>query len=41
MKNQGITESQLISGVGMVPDGIYELISKQREGWGYIKVTTK
>jgi len=38
MKNQGIDKSQLIEGVGTVPDGIYEVISKQREGWGYIKV---
>lgn len=38
MKNQGIDQSQLIEGVGTVPDGIYEVISKQRQGWGYIKV---
>jgi len=37
MKNQGIDKSQLIPGVQTVPDGIYEIISKQREGWGYIK----
>ena len=39
MKRQNIDESQLLSGVGTVPDGIYEIISKQREGWGYIKVS--
>jgi uncharacterized protein len=38
MKNQGIDQSQLIEGVTTVPDGIYEIISRQREGWGYIKV---
>ena len=38
MKNQGIDKSQLIEGVTTVPDGIYEIISRQREGWGYIKV---
>ncbi len=37
LKNQNIIESQLIPGVTIVPDGIYELITKQREGWGYIK----
>lgn len=37
MKNQNIDKSQLIPGVEIVPDGIYEIISKQREGWGYIK----
>jgi uncharacterized protein len=37
MKNNNIDKSQLIQGVGTVPDGIYEIISKQHEGWGYIK----
>ena len=37
LKNNGIDKSQLLPGVGTVPDGIYEIISKQREGWGYIK----
>ena len=38
MRNNKIEKSQLFTGVGTVPDGIYEIISKQREGWGYIKV---
>ena len=38
MKNNKVEKSQLMSGVQTVPDGIYELISKQHEGWGYIKV---
>ena len=38
MKNQNVDKSQLLSGVETVPDGIYEIISKQRDGWGYIKV---
>ena len=38
MKRNNIDESQLLPGVEIVPDGIYEIISKQREGWGYIKV---
>lgn len=37
MKNNGVEESQLLPGVQTVPDGIYEIISKQHEGWGYIK----
>ena len=37
MQNQKIDKSQLLAGVQTVPDGIYEIISKQREGWGYIK----
>lgn len=38
MANQKVDKSQLVEGVQTVPDGIYEVISKQREGWGYIKV---
>ncbi|MES1198184.1 MAG: DsrE family protein [Chitinophagaceae bacterium] len=38
LKNQNIDQSQLFKGIEIVPDGIYEIISKQREGWGYIKV---
>lgn len=37
MKAHNIDKSQLLPGVETVPDGIYEIISKQREGWGYIK----
>ena len=37
LKNQGITKEQLLPGIETVPDGIYEIIKKQREGWGYIK----
>ncbi|AHF14976.1 DsrE family protein [Niabella soli] len=39
LKRNNMEGSSLISGVQMVPDGIYEIISKQREGWGYIKVS--
>ena len=38
MQRGKIEKSQLVPGVGTVPDGIYEIISKQREGWEYIKV---
>ncbi len=37
MKRKEIKESQLLSGVSIVPDGILEIVSKQAEGWGYIK----
>jgi intracellular sulfur oxidation DsrE/DsrF family protein len=37
MKNNNITADQLLPGVHVVPDGIYEIITKQRQGWGYIK----
>ena len=39
LKNNKIEQSQLFPGVQVVPDGIYELISKQQEHWGYIKVS--
>ena len=38
LANQKIDKSQLLPGVQTVPDGIYEIVSKQKEGWGYIKV---
>ncbi len=38
MASQKLDKSQLLPGVQTVPDGIYEVISKEREGWGYIKV---
>ena len=39
MKNNHVEASQLLPGVIIVPDGIYELVKKQKEGWGYIKVS--
>ncbi len=38
MKNNNLAKTQLAKGVQTVPDGIYEIVSKQHEGWGYIKV---
>ena len=37
MKRHKVDASQLISGVRSVPDGILEIVEKQKEGWGYIK----
>lgn len=37
LKRKEMKKSDLISGVGTVPDGIIEIINKQKEGWGYIK----
>lgn len=39
MKRKGIDKSSLVTGVGTVEDGIIEIITKQGEGWGYIKET--
>ena len=38
MKNQQVDKSQLLPNVQVVPDGIGEIVAKQRAGWGYIKV---
>jgi len=38
LKNNKTDKNQLLKEVQTVPDGIYELVSKQQHGWGYIKV---
>ena len=38
MKVHNVTKSQLLTGVITIPDALYELISKQQDGYGYIKV---
>jgi intracellular sulfur oxidation DsrE/DsrF family protein len=38
LRNSNVAQSQLLPGVQTVPDGIYELVSKQQDHWGYIKV---
>ncbi len=38
MKRHNVDKTQLLPGVETVPDAIYEIVSKQHEGWGYIKV---
>ncbi len=37
LKRHEFTEQDLISGVQSVPNGIVEVIDKQKKGWGYIK----
>jgi uncharacterized protein len=37
MKRQNVSASELIPGVETVPDGIYQIITRQSQGWGYIK----
>jgi intracellular sulfur oxidation DsrE/DsrF family protein len=39
LKRKNIDKSQLITGVVTVPDAIYEIITLQHEGWGYIKAS--
>ncbi len=38
LKRNNVDKSMLLPGVEVVPDGIYEIITRQKEGWGYIKV---
>ena len=33
-----VSKGQLLNGVTTVPDALYELVTKQAEGYGYIKV---
>ena len=37
MKRNNKSKEDLIPGVTTVPDGIFEIVSKQQLGWGYIK----
>jgi uncharacterized protein len=37
MKRYNAQKSQLLTGVDTVPDAILEIVTKQGEGWGYIK----
>lgn len=39
MKNQQLDKSQLLPNVQIIPDGIGEIVAKQRADWGYIKVS--
>ena len=41
MRNQQVDKSQLLPNVAIVPDGIGEIVARQREGWGYIKAVVK
>ena len=38
MRNQKLEKGALLPNVSTVPDGIGEIVARQREGWGYIKV---
>ena len=38
LRNNNVERSQLLPGVQVVPDGIREIVSKQQDNWGYIKV---
>lgn len=37
MRQQHITIQDLISGVGTVPSGVVEVVTRQEQGWSYLK----
>jgi uncharacterized protein len=37
MKNNKVEKNQLLTGVGTVPDGLYEIVLRQHDNWAYIK----
>lgn len=37
MQRYQVDKTQLLPGVSTVPDGILEIVTRQGEGWGYIK----
>ena len=37
MERFNVENTDLVAGVEVVPDGIIEIVTKQNEGWGYIK----
>ncbi|HTK81023.1 MAG TPA: DsrE family protein [Bacteroidota bacterium] len=39
MKNLKVDKSQLLDGAQPVPDGVHEIVMKQQDNWGYIKVS--
>jgi uncharacterized protein len=39
MRNNQLEKSQFVAGTKTVPDGIHELVERQQEKWGYIKVS--
>jgi uncharacterized protein len=39
LKNNKVEKEQLIPEAQIVPDGIHEIVMKQQQGWGYIKVS--
>ena len=38
LKNNNVPREQIIKEAQTVPDGIHEIVMRQQEGWGYIKV---
>ena len=37
MKGQKLTKADMLNGIGYVPAGVVELMSRQQQGWAYIR----
>jgi uncharacterized protein len=37
MKGQKLTHADMLNGIGYVPAGVVELMTKQQQGWAYIR----
>ena len=37
MKGQKLTRADMLDGIGFVPAGVVELMSRQQQGWAYIR----
>ena len=37
MRGQKLTRADMLNGIGYVPAGVVELMSKQQQGWAYIR----
>jgi uncharacterized protein len=37
MKGQKLTHADMLNGIGYVPAGVVELMSRQQQGWAYIR----
>jgi intracellular sulfur oxidation DsrE/DsrF family protein len=37
MRGQKLTKADMLNGIGYVPAGVVELMSKQQQGWAYIR----
>src|SRR5205823_13373977 len=37
MKGQKLTRADMLNGIGYVPAGVVELISRQQQGWAYLR----
>lgn len=37
MRGQKLTRADMLNGIGYVPAGVVELISKQQQGWAYLR----